>query len=55
MALGIPFIFITGYGRESIDQRYSLIPILEKPIDRNSLELVFSDHGRNLDRVASKS
>ena len=43
MALGTPFVFITGYGRESIDQRYSRIPILEKPIDRTSLEQVFAN------------
>ncbi|MGE0036176.1 MAG: response regulator [Xanthobacteraceae bacterium] len=55
MALGTPFIFITGYGRESIDQRYSTIPILEKPIDRSSLEQVFADRSRDFDRVASES
>ena len=57
MALGTPFVFITGYGRESIDQKYSSIPILEKPIDRTSLEQVFADRSRAPapDRVASKS
>jgi PAS domain S-box-containing protein len=55
MALGTPFVFITGYGRESIDQRYSMIPILEKPIDRSSLEQVFADRSHDFDRVASES
>jgi PAS domain S-box-containing protein len=36
-ARGIPFVFITGYGTESIDQRYGQVPLLQKPIDRNAL------------------
>jgi two-component sensor histidine kinase/DNA-binding response OmpR family regulator len=39
---GIPFVFVTGYGRESIDQRYSHINVLEKPIERHALEAVFA-------------
>lgn len=38
---GIPFVFITGYGRESIDSRYSSIQVLEKPVDLQALEGVF--------------
>jgi len=55
MDLGTPFVFITGYGRESIDQKFSLVPILEKPIDRSALEHVFSGHSPNLRRMASKA
>ena len=38
---GIPFVFVTGYGRESIDRRYASIQVLEKPVERQALEDVF--------------
>ena len=37
---GVPFIFITGYQRESIDRRYANVPVLQKPIDAVALESV---------------
>ena len=37
---GVPFIFITGYQRESIDRRYANVPVLQKPIDAGALESV---------------
>jgi two-component sensor histidine kinase/DNA-binding response OmpR family regulator len=37
----VPFLFVTGYGAESIDQRFVGIPILQKPIDRHALERIF--------------
>jgi hypothetical protein len=42
MDLSIPFVFVTGYGRESIDQRYDSIHVLEKPVERQALEAVFA-------------
>ena len=39
---GIPFVFITGYGRESVDARYQFVHILEKPVGRQVLENVFA-------------
>jgi CheY-like chemotaxis protein len=42
MDLGIPFVFVTGYGRESIDRRYQSIQVLEKPVERQVLESVFT-------------
>ena len=42
IARGIPFVFVTGYGRESVDQRYSFINVLEKPVERQALEGIFS-------------
>jgi two-component SAPR family response regulator len=42
MDLGIPFVFVTGYGRESIDRRYDSIRVLEKPVERQVLENVFT-------------
>jgi CheY-like chemotaxis protein len=37
-AAGVPFAFVTGYGRESIDERFADVPILQKPIERKRLE-----------------
>ena len=34
----MPFIFVTGYGHESIDRRFAHSPILEKPVEREVLE-----------------
>jgi PAS domain S-box-containing protein len=38
----IPFVFATGYSAESIDQRFAEISVLQKPIDRKTLEIYFS-------------
>ena len=38
---GIPFVFVTGYGRESIDRRFANTPVLEKPVERELLEDMF--------------
>ena len=38
---GVPFIFVTGYGPESIDTRFSKILALQKPIERDSLHRIF--------------
>ncbi len=40
LALGVPFVFITGYQRDSIDRRYANVPVLPKPIDAAALESV---------------
>jgi two-component sensor histidine kinase/DNA-binding response OmpR family regulator len=40
LARGVPFIFITGYQRDSIDRRYANVPVLAKPIDSTALENV---------------
>jgi two-component sensor histidine kinase/DNA-binding response OmpR family regulator len=39
---GIPFVFVTGYGRDSIDRRYADAPVFEKPVEREALEHMFS-------------
>jgi PAS domain S-box-containing protein len=36
-ARGVPFLFITGYQREGLDQRYDHVPVLAKPIDATAL------------------
>jgi PAS domain S-box-containing protein len=38
---GIPFVFVTGYGIESIDKRFADIPVLQKPIERETLQRMF--------------
>jgi CheY-like chemotaxis protein len=44
---GIPFVFVTGYGAESIDARFATVPVLQKPIERHVLEGIFViDHAR---------
>jgi PAS domain S-box-containing protein len=37
----IPFIFVTGYGTESIEKRFAKIPVLQKPIERETLQRIF--------------
>jgi hypothetical protein len=37
----IPFVFVTGYGVESIDPRFRKIQVLQKPIDRDILRRLF--------------
>jgi PAS domain S-box-containing protein len=38
---GVPFVFVTGYDAESIDSRFSGIPVLQKPVERESLQRIF--------------
>ena len=40
LARGVPFVFITGYQRDSLDRRYANVPVLQKPIDTAALESV---------------
>ncbi len=53
IARGVPFIFITGYQRDSIDRRYANIPVLPKPLEAESLERVLVSLARTTTRVAS--
>jgi PAS domain S-box-containing protein len=39
-ARSVPFVFLTGYQRDSIDRRYANVPLLQKPIEAESLERV---------------
>jgi PAS domain S-box-containing protein len=41
VAREIPFVFVTGYGIESIDERFGQVPIIKKPIQRQALQKVF--------------
>ena len=37
---GTPIVFVTGYGSESMDGRYAHIPVMQKPIARETLESI---------------
>jgi two-component sensor histidine kinase/CheY-like chemotaxis protein len=37
-ARGVPFVFLTGYDSDSVDRRYSHIPVLQKPIEFDTLK-----------------
>jgi PAS domain S-box-containing protein len=41
VARKIPFVFVTGYGVESIDGRFADIPIVKKPVQRQVLQNIF--------------
>jgi len=43
-ARGIPFAFVTGYGSEGVDRRYSTVPVLLKPVDKSALQNLFTTH-----------
>jgi two-component sensor histidine kinase/CheY-like chemotaxis protein len=38
----IPFVFVTGYAPETLDQRFSDVPLLQKPIDRERLRMAIA-------------
>jgi PAS domain S-box-containing protein len=40
-ARGTPFVFVTGYGAESVEPRFENVPILQKPIERQMLQQLF--------------
>lgn len=42
---GVPIAFISGYGAESVERRYSHIPLIQKPIDRQVLLDLFDLYG----------
>jgi PAS domain S-box-containing protein len=40
-ARGVPFIFVTGYGAESIERRFAHVPVIQKPVERHMLQRIF--------------
>jgi PAS domain S-box-containing protein len=40
-ARGIPFVFVTGYEADTVDDRFSDAPVLQKPIERQMLQRIF--------------
>jgi hypothetical protein len=41
VARNIPFVFVTGYGVESVEPRFARIPIIKKPVQRQILQKLF--------------
>jgi PAS domain S-box-containing protein len=51
---GVPYAFLTGYGREGIDPRFAGVPVLQKPVDEAALaaflaQAIDNDHGTPAD------
>ena len=38
---GVPFVFVTGYEADTVDDRFSKVPVLQKPIERQMLQKIF--------------
>ena len=41
VARNIPFVFVTGYGVESIENRFNSVPVIKKPVQRQALQKIF--------------
>jgi two-component sensor histidine kinase/ActR/RegA family two-component response regulator len=50
---GVPFVFVTGYDSDSVDARFSGIPVLQKPIERESLQRIFANDDDQQDRAVA--
>jgi PAS domain S-box-containing protein len=55
VARRIPFVFVTGYGVESIDGRFGSVPVIKKPLHRQMLEKFFvrADCGETITSLAA--
>jgi two-component sensor histidine kinase/CheY-like chemotaxis protein len=47
---GVPIVFVTGYGADSIDKRFANVPVLQKPLDTAALWQILG--AKNDDRSA---
>jgi two-component SAPR family response regulator len=36
----IPFVFLTGYGQQSVDRRFAEYPVLQKPVEPEMLKAI---------------
>jgi len=36
-ASGVPFVFVSGYAADGIDERFTEVPMLQKPVDKEEL------------------
>jgi CheY-like chemotaxis protein len=50
---GVPFVFVTGYSAERIDKRYSVVPTLQKPLQKKDLQNAFARVKPGLTGLAS--
>ena len=51
----VPFVFVTGYDSDSVDARFRDVPILQKPIEREMLQRIFSPLPSRLSRFERRS
>ena len=42
LASKLPFLFVTGYSTERVDNRYAQIPIIQKPLQKQDLQSAFA-------------
>ncbi|HEX3651919.1 MAG TPA: response regulator [Rhizomicrobium sp.] len=45
---GIPFVFVTGYAADAIDDRFASVPVLQKPVDGTALRRALNQADRQL-------
>jgi DNA-binding response OmpR family regulator len=46
-ARGVPFIFVTGYDADTVEDRFRKVPVLQKPIERRTLQKLFAANGKS--------
>jgi PAS domain S-box-containing protein len=54
-ARGVPFAFVTGYEADTVDERFSDVPVLQKPIERQMLQRLFVPNVTGAGAVRTKS
>jgi two-component sensor histidine kinase/DNA-binding response OmpR family regulator len=53
LARGVPFVFVTGYEADTIEERFSQVPVLQKPIERQTLQRLLTPNA-NVAAVAQR-
>ena len=48
----VPFAFITGYGTEALRGKYANAPVLEKPVDQRTLQILLAQKHPSLAKLA---
>ncbi|MGH6734870.1 MAG: HAMP domain-containing protein [Methyloceanibacter sp.] len=48
----VPFAFITGYGTEALPRKYANAPVLQKPVDHETLQLLLAQKHPSLAKLA---
>jgi len=48
----VPFAFITGYGTEALPNKYANVPVLQKPIDQETLQILLAQNRPSLAQMA---
>jgi PAS domain S-box-containing protein len=54
-ARGVPFVFVTGYEADTVDGRFSGVPVLQKPIERQMLQRLFVPSANSVTAVHGES